>query len=360
MSITTVNRKKKYLVRVRDQYGKYFPSKSFERLVDAKNYERKIQTQKYAGKIALRSDQKGLSFADFLEKWKLTCRESVSEGWIISQDQMIRDYIMPIIGKRSINKLQAVDIGTILTILKTKGLSNQTSLHVYNLLHKMFDDAIHYLELLDKNPVIRRLRPKLVPKEREFLHPKELMKLLLHVRNHHFGTPIWLMALTSMRPGEMQALKWSSVDFSNNQILIRATFLNKIGVFQEFPKGKKWTWVPMPPLLKEFLIERSKDRQSGDFVAQGINNDMVSYNTLAKMLKKFCLEAKTKVVTAHELRHSATELYIEQGATAEDIRRLLNHKSLSCTSKYIHRTDNRLKSIANKIDNLPKLQVVGK
>jgi site-specific recombinase XerD len=58
-------------------------------------------------------------------------------------------------------------------------------------------------------------------------------------------------------------------------------------------------------------------------------------------------------VTPHELRHSCTELYVQAGASAEDLRRLLNHKSLAATIRYMHRTDERLQRIASQVGPTP-------
>ncbi len=62
-----------------------------------------------------------------------------------------------------------------------------------------------------------------------------------------------------------------------------------------------------------------------------------------------CDEANVKRVSPHGLRHSCTEIWIRKGATLEDIRRLLGHKSVETTRRYIHRTDERLIELAKEI-----------
>ena len=64
--------------------------------------------------------------------------------------------------------------------------------------------------------------------------------------------------------------------------------------------------------------------------------------------------AQIPKVSPHELRHTCTEIWIQMGASIEDIRRLLNHKSAETTQRYIHRTDDRLMTLANSIEE-PKL-----
>jgi integrase len=56
------------------------------------------------------------------------------------------------------------------------------------------------------------------------------------------------------------------------------------------------------------------------------------------------------VVTPHELRHSTSELWYEEGGTSkEDIRRLLGQKNIGTTERYMHQGDERLIEIARSI-----------
>lgn len=45
-----------------------------------------------------------------------------------------------------------MDIGQVIAILERQGLSGQSILHVYNVLHKMFKDASEFYEFIDVNP----------------------------------------------------------------------------------------------------------------------------------------------------------------------------------------------------------------
>ena len=181
----------------------------------------------------------------------------------------------------------------------------------------------------------------------------------------YFGPGIWLQVLSGLRPSEVQALRWSSVDFERKQILIRSAYNNKEGQLQDHPKQDDWGTAPMPEALADFL--KFLRRKPDDFVVQSEVGQMLSYTTYLVAVKRVCKRAGVTVVTPHELRHSCTEMYIQAGASAEDIRRLLNQSSLTATARYMHRTDERLDGIAAKIggvtppkyDGPPLLKVVG-
>ncbi len=333
-----------YVVRVRDPRGKWYPTKSFERRVDAERYERQLGTQRDEGRVVDGKGVRDLIFADFIARWAGECRGHVSAGWRISQDQMIRDFVIPILGQKRLLDVGPQDVDQ---VLKKAGerLAPQTVKHVYSMLRKMFVDAVEHYGLQVTNPVLRRYRPRIAHRHRAFLKPAESWRLLESVSEHYLGPAIWLGTLAGLRISEIQALRWSGVDFDTAQISIRAAYNRKEKRLQDHPKQEDWGRVPMMPALRDYLLERRGEH--GAFVAPGRDgSSMLSYETMEDALKRLCRKIGLHPLTPHELRHSCTEIWIDAGASAEDIRRLLNQKSLTATAHYIHRTDERLSRLA--------------
>jgi site-specific recombinase XerD len=102
----------------------------------------------------------------------------------------------------------------------------------------------------------------------------------------------------------------------------------------------------MPTVLAEYLFSRSKHRFPAAFVAPALQGGMLDYRKFHRELWKLCDLANVRRISPHELRHSCTEIWFRSGANLEDIRRLLNHKSVETTQRYVHRTDDRLASLA--------------
>lgn len=258
--------------------------------------------------------------------------------------------MLPRFALMRLSEIRSTEVGILFAQLEKLGLSPQSILHVYNILHKLFEDAVEFYELAEVNPVKRRFRPRVHRIEREFLSPAESWRLLEVAADHPLGAAVWVPILSGLRPGEIQALRWKAVDFERSQILIRSTFNKKLRVLQDQPKQGDWGRAPMPKVLADYLLERSKGRHPDDFVVPNVLGGMLSYESFGqKVLPRLCRRAGVKRITPHELRHSCTELYVQAGASAEDLRRLLNHKSLSATIRYIHRTDERLQGIAGLI-----------
>ncbi|MCM0604706.1 MAG: site-specific integrase [Xanthomonadaceae bacterium] len=357
MAITTKHNAKgvRYTVRVRDPLGAWYQAQTFDRKIDAEKRELELIQRRMTGSNSMPLELRQMPLSTYWEKWKVECRTRVSMGWKQSQDTTARKYILPYLGEKRLTEIRSPDIGVLLHTLERKGLSEQSSLHVYNLLHKMFEDAVEFYELIELNPVRKRFRPKVFRTEREFLNPNEAWKLLEVARTHPKGAAVWISILSGLRPGEVQALRWSSIDFDRNQILIRATYNKKTRTVQDHPKQKDWGRAPMPNPLVEFLREKSHGKKLDEFVVQGQTGNMLIYDKfVTHELPRLCRLAGVKRVTPHELRHTCTELYVQAGASAEDLRRLLNHKSLSATLRYIHRTDEQLQSIAEKVLQKPK------
>lgn len=159
--------------------------------------------------------------------------------------------------------------------------------------------------------------------------------------------------------GSGPPLRWGSVDLDRSQILICAAYKRAIGEIEPFPKGRDWARVPMPRALVDYLSSICAGKSSGDFVSPALHGGMLEQKKFPNGLKRLCIEAGVRVVSPHELRHSCSEIWIDQGASIEDVRRILNHKSSETTQRYVHRTEERIVSLAERIvDQVPQLRVV--
>ncbi|HAR41202.1 MAG TPA: hypothetical protein DCS07_00985 [Bdellovibrionales bacterium] len=338
----------RYQVRVKDSYGQWYPAQTFERHIDAERCERDLMTHKDQGHRALTPEKKDLTLNQYWEFWAKNGRQ-VHDGWKLGQDQIYRDYIGPFLGEQKLAELRPHKIGSILARARDQGRAPQTVRHIYNLLHKLMGDAVDYFELLDRNPVLKRDRPEVIETERDFLTPAESLRLREKSRSHFLGPAIWLAGLCGLRPSEVQALTWSSVDFANHKIIIKAAYKRKVRRMEAFPKGKRRTRVPVPPVLLEYLTEKHAGQPDSAYVAPGLYGGMLQYEILLKGLKRLCRQAEVKEVSPHKLRHSCSEEWVQAGASKEDVARVLNHSSSRVTERYMHRTDERLTALSQKV-----------
>ena len=70
-------------------------------------------------------------------------------------------------------------------------------------------------------------------------------------------------------------------------------------------------------------------------------------------MKEYCKQAGVSLkIATHGLRHSTSELYMEHGASRDDINALFNHSSNEVTERYIHDKSRRRQSISKIADNI--------
>jgi integrase len=338
----------KYLVRVMDSNRNWYPSKTFDRKIDAETYEAQLKTERAKGAKVLPGSN--FCLKEYWEKWKIERRTEISISWKNHQAYFFRDYIEPYFGQKELNEIEKSDISRLMGTLKDKGLKNSTRLHVYNLLNLMFRDAVEFYEILHSNPVRKDHRPKIGEVRRNFLKPEEARRFLKAVLNHRFGVAYWIMLGSGLRIGEVQGLKHKDLDLDLGLIHLKRQWNEREQRLSSL-KNNTETVVQMPVPLVKFLKEKFPNPVSPDqFVVTSNTGNMADAKKIRGNLKRACKEAGIKEITPHELRHSCTELWIEMGASEEDLRRLLNHKSSASTRKYIHRTPERLSRLAAQIN----------
>jgi hypothetical protein len=169
---TKVDGSSSFQVRVKDPEGKWFEASTYDNKEDALHEELRLLSLKKKGSRAASEDAKKITLNEYWAVWSKENRTEVSEGWKISQDQMYRDYVKPILGDLIMIKIGPPEIGRVLNRAKEKGRSTKTRSLIYTLMRKMFNDAVEYYDMLDRCPVRSKLhRPKITERKRNFLLP---------------------------------------------------------------------------------------------------------------------------------------------------------------------------------------------
>lgn len=338
----------KFQVRIRDYSGKFYPYKSFDTKRDAILYAADLERLKSRGGSATKTSIRATTFGGWVDEWSKSFRLNVSQGWKMSQDQMLRDHILPILARKKLISIKRDDIAEVLTLAEQNKLGPQMRIHLWALMHKIFEDAIED-DRVAANPVRKNLRAKVPPKPRKFLKPSEAFEFLEKIRGDYIAPAIWIMTLSGLRIGEMQGLTWGDIDFERGEIHIKRQWNRKEKRFTEV-KNDKPIRVPMLPELRLFLAERKSAQARPDqpVISSQRSHGIVHYDTIEDGLKRLCKAHEVQKLTPHECRHTCTEIWVERGANITDVMRLLNHSSEQSTRPYIHKTEERLSQIAQQ------------
>lgn len=142
-----------------------------------------------------------MKFKDYVDKWKERARLNVSDGWQKCQDQIIKAHISPHLDSLEIHKITPEHISKVLEASVKKGHSKNQQRKIYNVLSKLFSDAIHFFDLITKSPVRKKFhRPILTALERPSLTTEQFHIVLEYTMNHPvYGAPVWLQLLSGIR-----------------------------------------------------------------------------------------------------------------------------------------------------------------
>lgn len=346
-----------YQARVVGPDGKVL-TRVFATKRDAELQELKWKQDKSFGNLVPNFATK-LTVDDYSKHWFETMEHRASPGWRGCQKQFYSDYIQPIIGSNKMVSVTPQHVIRVMGELVGKKKSEQTQLHVYNLLRKMFRDSVDIFQLMIHNPVLPTLKPKVNRKEAKYLSVDQAKKLLAGVDGRPYDTAIWLQLYLGLRVSEVIALTWAQVNLERGTVLIsrsysrKDTWVTKTKTFNNKPKGGREHTKLLPLELWQYL-KRAKLRSQSEFVAHSpFTGEMLSYEFYLETLKLYCRELEIPSVGTHGLRHSASELYLSYGATEADISRLFDHSSPEVTERYLHNRGRNLERVAEVIRLFP-------
>lgn len=142
-----------------------------------------------------------------------------------------------------------------------------------------------------------------VPKERPFLTPDEIRVFVSAVKDTRYAVPA-LLALSSLRISEIQALRWENIPANPKFIRVQgAVVLNEDNKYQRKVQNKNTTSTRnVPVMIPELTAAIQRDRKSVGPVLD------ISQNSLRGAVKKICRENNLPDVGVHGLRHSFASL----------------------------------------------------
>lgn len=346
-----IKRNTTYQVKLRASDGKWL-TKTFDTKEAAKRYEVQMRQQALDGQY-VSTEGRQTTLDAYFESWFQAVEFQASAGWRRTQKQIYRDFVSPFIGQERLESVNPQMIARVLNEMAKAGKAEQTRLHAYALLRKMFNDAIELFEVIGRNPVLKALKPKVPVKEARHLTLDQIRYLLESVKDREYGIAIWLQLYLGLRVGELQALKWEDVDLEEGILRVHRTFVRKENRLRDYPKGRRQTSRRIPVELLEKLREVRPTAPS-EFVATKTDNGMLSYEWYHRSLKRYCKALGLPVIGTHSLRHSTSEMYLSHGASPYDIQTLLAHSSLDVTERYVHNRGTSLERITNVIRMFPK------
>jgi len=192
------------------------------------------------------------------------------------------------------------------------------------------------------NPVRDAERPRSQGNEKEavirILSPEEINSFLEAVEGQKFKTLFKLAIMSGARQGELLGLKWSDVDWKNNQIHIQRTFNNqKMYDVKTKTSNRRIDLGPsMMADLKRWKLACNPSKL--DLIFPNASGQPMNHNNMTTRHFFPALEgAKVERIRFHDLRHTYASIMIEQRENIKYIQSQLGHSSPTVTlNVYAH------------------------
>ena len=374
----------------------------FVKKEDAEKFRKKIEYKKVCNAMLTPSDQ---TVGEFLLSWaNIYGKSKWSFSMCTSSLALIRNHIIPEIGKIPLQKLQPIHIELLYNKLRTKkcsgakghaeqeadipNLSSTTIRHVHTLLKTAFDKAVDW-KMVESNPVVCDA-PKKNKTERHIWTPEMMKQALDNIEHPMLHLAVHLAFICSLRIGETVGLTWDDVDFDHNLIHIRHTLqrvsreaLDSVptdGLVQVFPPRVQKTNTVLvlktpktansnrfvyltPALRRELMLRKATVAKQKAYAGEAYSDfNLVfaledGYPVEPKLCEKWFklwqkrTELNLPPLIFHELRHSsATYKLLESGGDIKLVQGDMGHASATVSlDTYAHTQDSRRRALTEKI-----------
>jgi len=186
---------------------------------------------------------------DWFQKWLSNYIEPLKRPATYQQYKIIYNtHIKPQIGFRKITGIKPIDIQSVIIEMNKKGLASSTMKHAKKIMNIAFNKAVEDY-ILPITPIKTVEIPNIQPKEKKVLSMVELGQILQQLQTSRWQYAVKFLLLSGLRRGEILALKWSDVDYSNNRISITKSN-SSTGLSDT---KTKIHYIPLSDKLKEYL-----------------------------------------------------------------------------------------------------------
>jgi site-specific recombinase XerD len=182
-------------------------------------------------------------------------------------------------------------------------------------------------------------RPKTLP---AVLSRAEVLRLFAALPDNAYRTLIRTAYACGLRIGEVVRLRVTDIDSQRGVLVVRQG------------KGQKDRLVPLSPALLAELRAHWRRYRPRDWLFPGQKRGRhLNVGALQRLFARLVRPlAFGKAVSMHTLRHSYATHLLEAGVDVVTLQRLLGHRDLSTTARYLHVSTQQLQRTPSPLDAL--------
>jgi len=299
-----------------------------------------------------------ITVVEFLKKWLESIKANIGAKTHERYTGVVNGHLIPVLGALPRGKLQPFHIQEAYAKWQAAGfrkdqrkgvLSPQIVLHHHRILRTALHAAVKW-QLLSRNPADALTPPRVPFKEFTVMDESHTAWLLDALGGTKLHVPVVLAVCAGMRRGEVLALKWSDVDLTLGNLVVRRSLSQtKAGIDFKEPKSRKGHRViSLPSMAVDILqahlgIQNTRKVELGDawrdlgLVCPGDGGSMWPPNRLSEEFAYLVRSRKLERIRFHDLRHSHASQLLRAGASPKVISERLGHSKVGFTlDTYAH------------------------
>lgn len=280
----------------------------------------------------------GMTLNEWMEEWlKGELQGGVRPSSYRTYMNIYRNHLQNSLGGWEIGRITPEAIRYFLQSLHDKGLAPGTVRAIYRLFSAAMKCALEE-EIICRNPCVRIRLQNTLPPEQRVLSGEE-SRLILEDATARKDLPVLLGLYTGLRLGEICALKWEDINWSQRAMTVRRTAqriagqrpdLQKTVLTVGVPKSaKSLRTIPLSNFILELLAEQKKPASAGYIF--GTETQAAEPRTVQRRFQRMTERLGLLGVHFHTLRHSFATRLFELGVDIKTISSLLGHSSARTT-----------------------------
>ncbi|MBO1306229.1 site-specific integrase [Enterococcus sp. 669A] len=275
------------------------------------------------------------SVRDWIEHCLEQQKDQVKYSTLTTYKYKMEKYLLPFLGETALREITQKEIQKWIAALEELPLSSSTIHMIVQTARRYFEQAVTEAAL-ETNPCNGAVLPKKEATKIQPLTVEDQKKLEETAAAEKNGKPILFALQTGLRIGEVAALRWEDIDFSNNLITICHTYQRVLseGTGTELQLGRPKTKaservLPLSSRLKSWLLSWRPAQQT-EFVFQ-VGDHPMEPRLISYHFAKICKKAGIINCHFYQLRHTFATRLLETSGTIAGISALLGHTSTKTT-----------------------------
>lgn len=275
------------------------------------------------------------SYEEFSEDWYNTyvlTNNRPSEQ--MKKRSVLDKHIIPYFGDMKLDQILERELEEFKGLKQREGYAPKTINNILSIIRKSLDCAHEWRCIL----FVPKIKWMKVSGKEIITVTQEVENLLLNDYDHPIvNTMIVIALMTGMRKGEIAALRWRDLDFSNN--VIHVTGSMNIECERAATKNGRVRDIPMSYEIRKRILD-IHDNKMGEpeaFIFDRGDGNPYKREKMDKMLKRVVRSHNIEEhLHWHKFRHTFASNLARRGVNMRILQELMGHSTILMTERYAH------------------------